>query len=330
MIKLALGWCAVACLVEARSSYPNRLPNSRNVKDDEGNALPAGLGHTNLFGGGARNQFGLDFARVGGFQWNQALCELDSDGDGRTNGEELGDPNCVWSVGQAPELTVDITHPGVANTFDKNKNKTEGPELVFPPLPSWVVAHISMAVIGCAIAMPLGVLVPVVFRRFQFQTGFVFAHAGLVSVGIICGLIAYALGVSQVSDPLKTVHGKVGTVLLVLWAVQWMLGALRPHKAKPDETTSLERWWFELIHPNLGRLLVILISVQFWFGYSLLNQNFRANQDEGLRVWSYVHVIGFTVVYFAIYIALSLGTEPANDKNSTFASSPKERAPAVV
>ena len=31
--------------------------------------------------------------------WTQELCNADSDNDGRTNGEELGDPNCLWSAG---------------------------------------------------------------------------------------------------------------------------------------------------------------------------------------------------------------------------------------
>ena len=30
-------------------------------------------------------------------QWNKELCLLDSDGDGKTNGAELGDPHCTWS-----------------------------------------------------------------------------------------------------------------------------------------------------------------------------------------------------------------------------------------
>ena len=38
---------------------------------------------------------------------------MDSDGDGRTNGEELGDPGCVWSPGQSPQHTTNITHPGL-------------------------------------------------------------------------------------------------------------------------------------------------------------------------------------------------------------------------
>ena len=46
------------------------------------------------------------------YQWTQELCNLDSDGDGRTNGEELGDPECIWTEGDAPSTTSDITHPG--------------------------------------------------------------------------------------------------------------------------------------------------------------------------------------------------------------------------
>ena len=47
-------------------------------------------------------------------QWNAVLCRMDSDGDGLTNGQELGDPDCVWTKGQAPQRTTDITHPGMA------------------------------------------------------------------------------------------------------------------------------------------------------------------------------------------------------------------------
>lgn len=43
-----------------------------------------------------RNPFGLDFASFN-FEWTLDLCQLDSDGDGRSNGVELGDPDCVWN-----------------------------------------------------------------------------------------------------------------------------------------------------------------------------------------------------------------------------------------
>lgn len=40
------------------------------------------------------------------------LCPLDSDRDGWTNGEELGDPNCVWKSGDADPKGL-LTNPGV-------------------------------------------------------------------------------------------------------------------------------------------------------------------------------------------------------------------------
>lgn len=44
-----------------------------------------------------RNPFGTDFAN-NGHVWNAALAQLDSDKDGYTNGEELGDPNGTWTT----------------------------------------------------------------------------------------------------------------------------------------------------------------------------------------------------------------------------------------
>jgi len=40
------------------------------------------------------------------------LCPLDSDRDGWTNGQELGDPDCVWKTGDADPKGL-ITNPGV-------------------------------------------------------------------------------------------------------------------------------------------------------------------------------------------------------------------------
>ena len=38
------------------------------------------------------------------------MCNADSDEDGRTNGEELGDPDCQWSVGRY-NIIIDLyTH----------------------------------------------------------------------------------------------------------------------------------------------------------------------------------------------------------------------------
>lgn len=39
------------------------------------------------------------------------LCGLDSDNDGKSNGEELGDPFCTWTIGQEVSEAI-LYHPG--------------------------------------------------------------------------------------------------------------------------------------------------------------------------------------------------------------------------
>lgn len=44
------------------------------------------------------------------------LCPLDSDGDGWTNGQELGDPDCTWTMGD-PNPNASVTNPGNPESF---------------------------------------------------------------------------------------------------------------------------------------------------------------------------------------------------------------------
>jgi dopamine beta-monooxygenase len=43
--------------------------------------------------------------------WTPELCRKDSDGDGKSNGEELGDPNCEWRENAIPDKNA-FSHPG--------------------------------------------------------------------------------------------------------------------------------------------------------------------------------------------------------------------------
>jgi hypothetical protein len=90
--------------------YVGRSPND--------GAFPgvASIGHVDPLGGGARNPYGVDFGTVGSANWNAALCTLDSDGDGFSNGWELGDPCCEWSVGRTPAVSSDLSLPGDASS----------------------------------------------------------------------------------------------------------------------------------------------------------------------------------------------------------------------
>ena len=53
---------------------------------------------------------------------------MDSDHDGKTNGEELGDPDCAWEKGGEPQRNTSLSHPGICSVMlhiqvnEKQKN----------------------------------------------------------------------------------------------------------------------------------------------------------------------------------------------------------------
>lgn len=101
----------LSSLVHARQDYAKLVPNGLAGFSVNTGITCKYLGHTQCQPGTARNSFGLDFAAANR-KWTKALCMKDSDGDGLTNGEELGDPCCKWSVGKTPERTTMLSHPG--------------------------------------------------------------------------------------------------------------------------------------------------------------------------------------------------------------------------
>ena len=90
----------VAEEVTARGKRVSQIPN--------GAAFSCNACHT-AGGGSPRNAFGLELetnfltaaGAAGDVIWGPELAALDSDGDGVSNGAELGDPDGTWVVGDA-------------------------------------------------------------------------------------------------------------------------------------------------------------------------------------------------------------------------------------
>ncbi|KAE9062996.1 hypothetical protein PF010_g29171 [Phytophthora fragariae] len=89
-MKLLLVAVAVATLstvqVEAKQEFVKLIPNAARVSG------VTAIGHTDGTGASsANNDFGKAFDSAGKV-WTLNLCKADTDGDGQTNGQELGDP----------------------------------------------------------------------------------------------------------------------------------------------------------------------------------------------------------------------------------------------
>jgi hypothetical protein len=69
---------------------------------------------------GQKTLFGVDFENDG-YYWSETLCQKDSDGDGLTNGDELGDPCCYFKVGEFPRRTnlSELSDPNDASSINK-------------------------------------------------------------------------------------------------------------------------------------------------------------------------------------------------------------------
>lgn len=94
--------------VDARPDRVRQLPN--------GNKFGCASCHVDQSGGGALTPFGDEINRNylmpsgsrGVVQWNAALAMLDSDGDGVSNGQELGDPDGDRVI----DPSIEVTNPG--------------------------------------------------------------------------------------------------------------------------------------------------------------------------------------------------------------------------
>jgi hypothetical protein len=105
-VVIILGTMLATQSVRASSSFVNRIPN--------GGSLGCADCHVNAGGGGTRTTFGEAF-RSNSHLWNAALATPDSDGDGYSNGVELGDPSGTWTSGQ-PNPPGPVYNPGVASS----------------------------------------------------------------------------------------------------------------------------------------------------------------------------------------------------------------------
>lgn len=135
---------AFTLLASAKPDYQNLIPNGNLVKRN-GVAWPS-VGHlvsTASAGSSANNQFGLDFAAASHI-WTAAFCKTDSDGDTFSNGEELGDPYCEWTVDNRGTTVrsfrnTDISHPGFADSVPSDVSQartTLAPATTASPYPA--------------------------------------------------------------------------------------------------------------------------------------------------------------------------------------------------
>lgn len=112
ILVTSLVFMTVGAVADARPFRVNDIPNGSKFTclNCHGDTKAS---YNTDFGSDARNYLIVNGGAVSTQHVDWApLCPLDSDRDGWTNGEELGDPDCIWKVGDTAPKGL-ITNPGV-------------------------------------------------------------------------------------------------------------------------------------------------------------------------------------------------------------------------
>ncbi len=132
MIIAFVGWGGQA---DARPFRVDQLPN--------GSRFGCASCHIDGGGGGPLTVFGREInltarGRNGNVIWNAAFAMRDSDGDGVSNGRELGDPDGDKTI----DPSIQVTNPGDPNDFVQMQQPPDGN---MPAVTSFVIGGVTLA-----------------------------------------------------------------------------------------------------------------------------------------------------------------------------------------
>eukprot|EP00924_Labyrinthula_sp_SR-Ha-C_P002634 snap_masked-scaffold_13-processed-gene-2.19-mRNA-1 protein AED:0.31 eAED:0.32 QI:0/-1/0/1/-1/1/1/0/358 len=279
-------------LVNSLPSFQSQIPNGDNVY--YGGEQWPGVGHVNRAGAGDLNPFGQRLKELGisngNFVWAD-VCWEDSDEDGMSNGEELGDPNCVWTVGDDPARTTDITHPGYS---EDEETVTEVLSNQDDSVPILITLHAVLMCLAWVIFAPMGILVALVHKKTSVQPSYLplhwfKMHQIFVVLAVLCTLIAFiCIAVELEEVEFDTDHKLSGIGVVVLAVLQPVSGILRPHLPAKGEAKSKFRLLWEFLHQWLGRSLLLLAILALYYGFETFSEDYGYMEENAATALSYM------------------------------------------
>ena len=128
-----MGWGGQA---DARPARVGQIPNGSKLSCGSCHVDPNGRGPLTAFGDEINKNYLTQSGSRGAVRWNAALAMLDSDGDGVSNGRELGDPDGDGT----PDPSIEVTNPGDSTNFVQQPPPSVGP----PAVVSLVIGGVTL------------------------------------------------------------------------------------------------------------------------------------------------------------------------------------------
>lgn len=129
LVLVFIGWGQA----DARPARVGQLPNGSMIGCASCHVNPSGGGTLTPFGRDINNNYLTQPGRSGQVVWNAMLAMLDSDGDGVSNGQELGDPDGDGMT----DASIQVTNPGDPNSFVQQQPVT-------PAVTSFVIGGVTL------------------------------------------------------------------------------------------------------------------------------------------------------------------------------------------
>jgi dopamine beta-monooxygenase len=291
-------------LVGAFPSFSEKIPNGISSR------MAAAVGHINPAGSGARNQFGQDFQAAGN-TWTVALCQKDSDGDGVTNGAELGDPDCTWKEGDPQPSCAVPSHPGLAiagQSAPCGDGSVTVMEVAADNTATLLLIHGLVMLLAWVVMMGIGTMAAIYgepgFHRgpLHFKVHWMSMAGGLCLAWIAAILAIAALASS--GSKMDTAHGLCGIGVMILGTLQAANSRMRGPKAvKADGTNGYAplRSWRGL-HVNFGRLIVPCAFFVAMMGAFSYKTKYEVEQTMTVPILTsvliFLSLLGMTVAWF--------------------------------
>ncbi len=153
----------------------------------------------------------------GELNWCAALAALDSDGDGYSNGTELGDPNGTWSEGNTdPGDYNTITNPGNSKSYPTTSAVEEtiiaNSMLVFPNPASYAVTvSVSLSYAGSGWLEIYDIMGGLVYRSVDYNFG---AGSNTITWDVLSNE-GYAVQPGKYICRLRTSNGSASQTLVI-------------------------------------------------------------------------------------------------------------------